>query len=73
MAACETAKPDKPTEWRIDMKLLGLLTTLLFLPGTLVLNHLRISVDEDGGIIRSFINSSFWGAVVLGVALKYWI
>ncbi len=55
------------------MKLLGLLTTLLFLPGTLVLNHLRISVDEDGGIIRSFINSSFWGAVVLGVALKYWI
>lgn len=73
MAARETAKSNQPTEWRIDMKLLGLLTTLLFLPGTLVLNHLRISVDEDGGIIRSFINSSFWGAVVLGVALKYWI
>lgn len=54
------------------MKILKMMTDLLFLPGTLVLKRLNISVEEDGGIIRSFINSSFWGAVILGLALKYW-
>jgi len=55
------------------MKIIKLLTTLLFLPGTLVLNRLGISIEEDSGVIRSFINSSFWGAVALGIALNYWV
>ena len=54
------------------MKLLHFFTSILFLPGTLVLNMLGVSVEEDSGVIRSFINSSFWGAIALGIGLNYW-
>ncbi len=45
------------------------LLNLFFLPGNLVLNGLGISVEEDSGIIRSFINSCVWGTVALVIAL----
>ena len=54
------------------MPLLNGLLSLLFLPGNLVLRGLGISVEEDSGVIRSFINSSVWGAVTLAIALQYW-
>ena len=54
------------------MRVWKILTTALFLPGTLVLYKLGISIEEDSGVIRSFINSSFWGAIALGIALNYW-
>ncbi len=53
------------------MTIVKLAQHILFLPGTLVLNRLGVSVEEDGGIIRSFINSCFWGAICLGIALQF--
>ncbi len=48
------------------------LTLKIFLfPGDFVRRKLGITVEEDGGIIRSFINSSVWGALALLVALHY--
>ena len=44
---------------------------LLLLPGDLVRRRLGITVEEDGGLIRSFINMCFWGAVLLLIALNY--
>ncbi|MEE9314355.1 MAG: hypothetical protein V3V02_06880 [Rhizobiaceae bacterium] len=48
------------------------LTSILLFPGNIVLKMIGISVAEDSGIIRSFINSVFWGAIILGVAMKYY-
>ena len=53
------------------MPIAKLAQRILFLPGTLVLNRLGVSLEEDGGIIRSFINSCFWGAVCLAIALQF--
>ncbi len=44
---------------------------IFFFPGDFVRRKLGITVEEDGGIIRSFINSSVWGALALLVALHY--
>ncbi|WP_417407895.1 hypothetical protein [Hoeflea sp.] len=44
---------------------------IFLLPGDLVRRRLGITVEQDGGLIRSFINMCFWGAVTLLVALKY--
>lgn len=49
------------------------LLAILFLPGTLVLKWLKVSVEEDSGIVRSFINASVWGVVCLAIALKYFM
>lgn len=46
---------------------------LLFLPGNIVLHGLGVSVEEDSGILRSFINSCFWGVIVLIVVLNWLI
>ena len=35
---------------------------------TFVLGLLGVSVDEDSGIVRSFINASVWGGIALGIA-----
>lgn len=48
-----------------DMLLKGFL-----LPGTLVLQKLGITIDEDGGIVRSFFNMCVWGSICLAVALS---
>jgi len=53
------------------MPLLNGLLNLFFLPGNVVLRSLGISVEEDSGIIRSFVNSSVWGALTLAIALSY--
>lgn len=50
--------------------MLKLMLKILFLPGTIVLNFLGVSVEEDKGIFRSLINSCFWGAICLPIALK---
>ena len=39
-------------------------------PGNLALEKCGISVEEDGGVFRSFINMCVWGAIILGLALK---
>lgn len=56
------------------MPFLNVLVKLFLLPGTLAINAIGITVEEDGGIFRSLINMLFWGAVaippVLGLALR---
>lgn len=56
------------------MPFLNMLVKLFLLPGTLAINAIGISVEEDGGIFRSLINMLFWGALaippVLGFALN---
>ncbi len=54
------------------MRILKMLTELLFLPGTIVLSLLGVSVEEDSGILRSFINSSIWGTIILLIALAWY-
>lgn len=44
---------------------------LFLLPGELVRLKLGISIDQDGGLIRSFVNMCFWGAISLMIALRY--
>lgn len=51
------------------MALLRLLGNLFLLPGTLVLNAMDISVENDGGIFRSLINMIFWGIVGVMIIL----
>lgn len=55
------------------MAILKILTNILFLPGTIVLSKLGVSVEEDGGILRSFINASFWGMICLMIALRFFV
>ncbi len=52
------------------MTLINMFLKILFFPGNLVLQKLGISIEEDGGILRSFINSSVWGAITLLLVLK---
>lgn len=49
------------------LKFLGM---VFLLPGTLTINAIGISVDEDGGILRSLINMLFWG--VIAVVIVFW-
>ncbi|MEP2943349.1 MAG: hypothetical protein ABJL18_09435 [Hyphomicrobiales bacterium] len=43
------------------------------LPGTLVLNWIGITIEEDGGVLRSFINMCFWGVVLVWVILTFFV
>jgi hypothetical protein len=47
------------------------LVWLFLLPGDVVRRRLGITVEEDGGMIRSFVNMCVWGAIALSVALNY--
>jgi len=49
------------------------LGTIFLLPGTLVLSRMNISVENDGGIFRSFINMIFWGIVAIFAALAFMV
>lgn len=51
------------------MSILNLILRLFLFPGNLVLQKCGISIEEDGGLFRSFINMCVWGAVSLGLAL----
>ncbi len=53
------------------MALLRGLLALFLLPGNLVINAIGISVEDDGGIIRSTINMIFWSVLAFLIALPY--
>ncbi len=40
-------------------------------PGDIVRRRLHITIEEDGGLIRSFINMCVWGAIGLIAALYF--
>lgn len=50
---------------------MALVLKILFWPGDFVLRKIGVSVDEDSGIFRSFINASFWGILTLSLVLHY--
>ena len=54
------------------MKILNAILQGFLLPGTLVIQWIGFTVEEDGGIVRSFVNMCFWGTIVMAIALKYW-
>jgi len=51
------------------MIILQSLVTIFLLPGSLVLQRLNISIEDDGGILRSLVNMIVWGLVGLFVVL----
>lgn len=51
------------------MSAIKLLLDIFLLPGSFILRKIGISVEEDGGLFRSFINMCVWGAITLGIAL----
>lgn len=53
------------------MRILKLILDGFFLPGTLFLKRMGISIEEDGGVMRSFVNMCFWGVIALWIALKF--
>ena len=53
------------------MGFLRFLTKIFLLPGTLVISSLNVTVENDGGILRSLINMIFWGVVVVMGALPF--
>lgn len=53
------------------MAALNFILTVFLFPGNLALQKCGISVEEDGGLFRSFINMCVWGAIALGLALHF--
>ena len=49
------------------------MTYLFLLPGDIVLKLMKITPDEDGGILRSFINMIFWGVAMSVFAIKVFV
>lgn len=50
---------------------MALALKILFWPGNFVLRRIGMSVDEDSGIFRSFINASVWGILALSLVLHF--
>ncbi|WP_197435088.1 hypothetical protein [Nitratireductor arenosus] len=46
---------------------------VILLPGTLVLRWIGIDIEQDGGILRSFVNMCFWTAIGMWIAIEYFI
>jgi len=49
------------------MIFLKALSAIFLFPGTILINLLGVSVEQDGGVLRSFVNMVFWGIVLLPV------
>lgn len=55
------------------MTIIRMFVTILLWPGDAVRRRLGISVEQDGGLIRSFVNQVFWGTVLVVIAFRYFI
>lgn len=53
------------------MSILKLILAGFLLPGTLFIKRMGISIEEDGGVMRSFVNMCFWGVILLWIALEF--
>ena len=47
------------------------LLALFLSPGNLVINAIGISIEDDGGIIRSTVNMIFWSVLALLISLPF--
>ena len=53
------------------MAVLRFIGKIFLWPGDLVRRGLGLSEEQDAGVLRSFINSVFWGGIALFIALKF--
>ncbi len=53
------------------MPILRAFAKLFLLPGTIVINALDVSVEDDGGVLRSFVNMIFWGILAVVIMLPF--
>lgn len=51
------------------MTFLKILAHVFLFPGTLALNAMDITEEEDGGVFRSLVNMIFWGIICVLVTL----
>jgi len=51
--------------------MLNMLLKIFLFPGNIVLRKIGVTVEEDSGILRSFINSCVWGGLILLIILKF--
>ena len=70
---CFQSGGDELARGRYSVWIVKALAALFLLPGTMVINMIGISVEEDGGILRSFINMCFWGVIVTWITLSYFL
>ena len=55
------------------MFLLRALLKLFLLPGNLVIKWAGMTIEQDGGILRSFVNMCFWGTLFTIIAMKIFL
>ncbi|MFK7903222.1 MAG: hypothetical protein AB8B49_10330 [Nitratireductor sp.] len=55
------------------MKFLKLVTDIFLWPGDWVRQKVGMSVEEDGGILRSFVNMCVWGSIFTALAMQYFL
>lgn len=55
------------------MLVLNWFVDIFLAPGDLVRRRLGITTEQDGGMIRSFVNMCVWGAVALMIALRFFV
>jgi len=60
-------------ESTIQMAILRMLWTIFVWPGDSVRRWLGMTEEQDGGLVRAFVNQVFWGAVAFFVAYRYFI
>lgn len=53
------------------MPVIRALVRLFLAPGDIVRQRLGITIEQDGGMIRSFINMCFWGVIALALVFKF--
>jgi len=47
------------------MQIINLFLKIFFYPGNYVIRKAGITIEEDGGILRSFVNMCVWSLVVV--------
>lgn len=62
-SAAPSAKEDEA------MTFLRILLDIFLFPGNLVLRKCGISIEEDEGMFRSFVNMCVWGGISLALAM----
>lgn len=50
---------------------MSIMIRVFLFPGDVVRKRLGITVEEDGGMIRSFVNMCVWGTLLLAIGLHY--
>lgn len=53
------------------MMVLNGVVRIFLAPGDLVRRKLGITINEDGGLIRSFVNMCFWGLIAIALIFRY--